>query len=60
MNNQNINLLSEQFKQKILNTINQAQLPASLVYYILKDIFNSLEIGYFNSLNTISKEQKQQ
>lgn len=51
--NSNINLESEDFKIKLINTINKSDLPISLIYYILKDIFHDFENSYFKMLNKI-------
>ena len=56
----NINLLSEQFRRNLLNLINDNQLPASLTYYILKDVFVLLERGYFDSINEMNNNESQE
>lgn len=56
----NINLLSEQFRRNLLNLINDNQLPASLTYYILKDVFVLLERGYFDSINEMNNNENQE
>lgn len=56
----NVNLLSEQFRRNLLNLINDNQLPASLTYYILKDIFVLLERGYFDSINEMNNNESQE
>ena len=48
-----ISLQSEQFKNKLLNQINQEQLPPVVIYYIIKDINNIIEDSYRNYLNNI-------
>lgn len=57
--NSNINLESEDFKIKLINTINKSDLPISLIYYILKDIFHDFENSYFKMLNKIQEQQQQ-
>ena len=56
----NINLLSEQFRRNLLNLINDNQLPASLTYYILKDVFVLLERGYFDTINEMNNNESQE
>lgn len=53
---QNINLMIEDFKDNLINTINNAGFPPSIVYYILKDVYSNVESSYFNYLN----QQKRQ
>lgn len=48
---QNINLMIEDFKDNLINTINNAGFPPSIVYYILKDVYSNVESSYFNYLN---------
>lgn len=48
---QNINLMIEDFKDNLVNTINNAGFPPSIVYYILKDVYSNVESSYFNYLN---------
>ncbi len=51
-----INLMVEEFKQRLVDTINQSELPAAMVYYIFKDTFTNVEQSYFNYLNEASKQ----
>ena len=48
---QNINLMIEDFKDNLVNTINNAGFPPSIVYYIPKDVYSNVESSYFNYLN---------
>ena len=48
-----ISLQSEQFKNKLLNQINQEQLPPVIIYYIIKDIYDIIENSYKNYLQNI-------
>lgn len=45
---QNINLMIEDFKDNLVNTINNAGFPPSIVYYILKDVYSNVESSYFS------------
>lgn len=42
----NINIL----KNNIANVIQNSQLPVGVVYYVLKDVINELQIAYENKL----------
>lgn len=48
---QDINLMIENFKQNLLYGINNAQLPPSIIYYVLKDVFEETQRAYFNYVN---------
>lgn len=65
MQSMEINLLSQQYKNTIYDVINNCNLPASNVYYILKDVFYDVEKTYLKELKKLSlqkqeEEQKQQ
>lgn len=47
----NINLMIEDFKNHIIDTINNAGFPPSVVYYVLKDIFTDVEASYKNFIH---------
>ena len=47
----NINLMIEDFKNNIIDTINNAGFPPSVVYYVLKDIFTDVEASYKNFIH---------
>lgn len=53
-----INLIIEQYKQNLLQIINTEQLPPSIKYYVLKDVFTLAESSYYNYINQI-QQQKQ-
>ena len=46
----NKNVKAEQFRQNLINTINNSEIEVSTAYYILKDIFATLENTYSNVL----------
>ena len=48
---QDINLMIENFKQNLLYGINTAQLPPSIIYYVLKDVFEETQKAYFDYVN---------
>lgn len=56
-----INYLVQQYKQDIYNIINKySDLPASLIYYILKDIFKDIQSTYINNLYKNRQKKQQQ
>ena len=44
--NENIDLAIMQLKENIINTINDAKMPPSIIYYVLKDIYEELAVSY--------------
>lgn len=56
--NQDVNITIEQFKQSIIEECQSSQLPISIVYYILKDVFNTVESDYYTYLNDAAKKQR--
>ena len=55
MINTKINLLQE----NICEAINKSGLPAGIVFYILKDILNKVQMNYGAELNSEVKEYEQ-
>ena len=47
---QDMNLMAEQFKKDIISQINAAGLPPVLIYYIMKDVFATVETSYSSYL----------
>lgn len=56
---QDISVVIEEFKQNIIDTINNSHFPPAVTYYILKDIFATTEAQYFNYLNSVKQQQFQ-
>ena len=54
--NNNINLLSEFFRQNLYNLINESNLPISNIYYIMSLLQKQVELNYYASLNSESPE----
>lgn len=46
----NLDYLTNQFKNGLMELINNSQLPPSLVYYIIKDILNGVKDVVTNSI----------
>lgn len=46
MENKNIDLAIEDLKLEIIETINKAKMPPSIIYYIVKDIYEELSSSY--------------
>ncbi|MCC8068719.1 MAG: hypothetical protein LIO71_03010 [Ruminococcus sp.] len=51
-----INTKCEEFKQQIIGDINSSQLPISIVYFIMKDVFQEVEKTYYATLNQEAQE----
>ena len=43
-----LNKNTENFRQNLVNIINQCGLPPALIYYVLKDVYKEVEKTYFN------------
>lgn len=57
---ENISLTTEKIKQEIINLLNSNKLPPVIIYYMIKDISNQIEIDYMNYINEqLKKEQEQ-
>lgn len=54
---EDINLIIEDFKNNIINTINGSQLPPAVVYYIFKDINKDVETSYKNYIQQAQQRQ---
>ena len=57
-----INIESELFKNNLTDLIESSTLPACVIYYIVKDIFNSLDNEYGKLLRkeyNIQEEKKE-
>lgn len=46
MENKNIDLAIDALKSNIIDTINDAQMPPSIIYYVVKDIYEKLASSY--------------
>lgn len=53
-NEKSINLQIEEFRNNLLNLINNSGLPAGIVYYMYKDIGKDIENAYYSVLNSES------
>ena len=54
----NINLTLEQFKQNLIDIINNCNLPMGVAYLVIKDIYISLEKEYFKILQIEKQESE--
>ena len=52
----NINLLTEQFKDSIVDIVNSSGLPPAIIYYVMKDIFKDIESGYTNYIEQAKRQ----
>ena len=50
------NTRCEQLKQNLIDTINQSNLPISVVFYIAKSIMSDIESTYYGVLNSEAQE----
>lgn len=55
-----INLVVEDVKAQIIDTINHSGLPISVVYYIMKDIMYDLDANYTNYIEQARKREQEQ
>lgn len=53
---QDISVVIEEFKQNIIDIINNSHFPPAVTYYILKDIFAITEAQYFNYLESARRQ----
>lgn len=51
-----LNTLMEDLQNKLINDINNSQLPVGIIYYVAKDVFSQVEKEYQRILQ---EEQKQ-
>ena len=56
----NINLIIEDIKFQIINTINNSGLPISIIYYLMSDIYKKLEVEYKSYIEQAKLEEKRQ
>jgi hypothetical protein len=59
-NKNNFNLRCENFKQELINNINESGLPISSIYYIYQLVFKELEMTYYATLNSETEEYKEE
>lgn len=50
------NTRCENLKQALINTINQSNLPISVIFYIAKSIMSDIESTYYGVLNSEAQE----
>ncbi len=54
----NFNLKCDDFKSKIIEIINQSDLPIAVVYYIFQSIYTEIENTYFGTINSARLNQQ--
>ena len=57
-NEKSINLQIEEFRNNLLNLVNNSGLPAGIVYYMYKDIGKEIENAYYSVLNSESLKKE--
>lgn len=56
----NINLIIEDIKSQIINTINNSGLPISIIYYLMSDVYKKLDVEYKSYIEQAKLEEKRQ
>lgn len=56
----NINLIIEDTKSQIINTINSSGLPISVIYYLMSDVYKRLDVEYKTYIEQAKLEEKRQ
>ena len=51
---------TESFKNNLINYINNSNLPPTIIYYIIKEIYQNTEESYFTLVNQIKMAKQQQ
>ena len=51
---------TESFKNNLINYINNSNLPPTIIYYIVKEIYQNTEESYFTLVNQIKMAKQQQ
>lgn len=56
----NINIVISQFDANIKSLIQSSNLPVGVVYYILKNLTQQIEMQYYATLNSILAQQTEE
>ena len=56
----NINIVISQFDENIKSLIQSSNLPVGVVYYILKNLTQQIEMQYYATLNSILTQQTEE
>ena len=54
----NINIVISQFDENIKYLIQSSGLPVGVVYYILKNLMQQIEIQYYATLNSLQQTEE--
>lgn len=54
-----INLIIEETKQSVINTLNKSNLPISIIYYIMRDLMNETSESYTSYINQAYKKERE-
>ena len=57
--NDNIDLIIEKTRGDFLSFIQNTNLPPSIIYYLVKDVYISIQKEYFSYLNNLVKQSEQ-
>ena len=55
-----INLVIEDFRDSLITQCNQSQLPAAVVYYIVKDVYGMVAEQYQDYIDNLRRTEAQQ
>ena len=58
--NDNVDLMVEEARNNILKAIQNSGLTPSVTFYLLKDVYNSIEKDYFNYITSLQLGQDKQ
>lgn len=56
--NRDINLIIEDFKHSVVDTVNQSGLPIGIVYYVMKDVMNELVNNYETYIENANRKEQ--
>lgn len=60
MNNNDITINMNFLKQNIINNMRESNLPISVIYLVLKDLYQEVEKENYNYTNEVIKEYNEQ
>lgn len=53
---QDVNLVMDDFKNELVNLVNNSGLPIGVLYYIIGDLYKTLDSEYYNYINQARKK----
>ena len=58
--NDNVDLMVEGVRNKLLEVIQNSGLTASVTFYLLKDVYNTIEKDYNNYINILNQQKEKE